>query len=67
MCSKDVLKQVFRADSYRVDICWSDMTDTELMVRGKAFDDSDRDTLELIAPPIPFPLFQVIKVSAAAT
>lgn len=72
ICSTDFLEQAFRTDSYRIDITvnddgsWTYVTDTELVVRGKAFNHNDRNTLKLIAPPTPNPWFQVIKARAAA-
>jgi hypothetical protein len=64
ICSTDFLEYAFRTDSYRLDITfnadgsWSYVSDTMLMVRGRAelFRHRDVNTLVKVAEPQPNPL-----------
>ena len=65
ICSTAFLEYAFRTDSYRIEITfnadgsWSYVSDTMLMVRGRAepFQHRDRNTLVKVAEPTPNPLW----------
>lgn len=61
ICSNDFLEQSFRTNAYRIEVTcgddeWSYVIETDLTVRGAAFDHNDRNTLKRIAQPQPNPL-----------
>ena len=64
ICSTSFLEYAFRTDSYRIEVTyhpdgsWSYVSDTVLMVRGRAepFLHQDRNTLFKVAEPTPNPL-----------
>jgi hypothetical protein len=69
ICSTSFLEYAFRTDSYRIEITfnpdgsWSYVSDTMLMVRGRAepFRHRDRNTLVKVADAAPNPLMQTHK------
>ena len=72
ICSTAFLEYAFRTESYRIEVtfnpdgCWSYVTDTMLIVRGRPepFLHRDRNTLVKVAEPKPNPL-AVIRGAAA--
>jgi len=68
ICSTEFLEWAFRTDAYTLDVTfnpdgtWSYVSDTVLMVRGRAepFHHIDRNTLTKVAEPAPNPLQQVV-------
>ena len=71
ICSTAFLEYAFRTDSYRIEIVfnpdgsWSYVTDTVLMVRGRAepFPHRDRNTLYKVAEAQPNPLARILGAS----
>jgi len=67
ICSTAFLEYAFRTDSYRLEVtfnangCWSYVSDTTLMVRGRPepFLHRDRNTLVKVAEPTPNPLMRL--------
>ncbi len=67
ICSTDFLEWAFRTDSYTLDVTfnadgtWSYVSNTVLMVRGRAepFQHTDRNTLTRIAEAAPNPLLRI--------
>ena len=67
ICSTAFLEHAFRTDAYRLEIdfhadgSWSYLSDTTLIVRGRAepFAHQDRNTLRKIAEPTPNPLMLI--------
>jgi hypothetical protein len=61
ICSTAFLDENFRTDSYRCDITfnddgsWTYLIETELFVRGAAFNHHDSNTLKLVEAPKPNP------------
>jgi hypothetical protein len=74
ICSTAFLEHAFRTDSYRLEVTfnadggWSYVSDTMLLVRGKAelFRHRDRNTLTKIAEPTPNPLAQLRALATPA-
>jgi len=74
ICSTAFLEYAFRTDRYRLEITfnadgsWSYVSDTTLIVRGKAdpFNHRDRNTLVKIAEPEPNPLMLIQRRRAAS-
>ena len=69
ICSTDFLEYAFRTDSYRLEVefhadgSWSYVSDTMLMVRGRAepFRHRDRNRLHRISEPEPNPLLKILR------
>jgi hypothetical protein len=62
ICSTPFLEQAFRTESFRIEVTthpdgtWSYEEDTVLIVKGKPFHHTDRNTLTRIGDPAPNPL-----------
>jgi hypothetical protein len=69
ICSTTFLEYAFRTDAYRLEVTfnadgsWSYISDTTLMVRGRAepFLHRDRNIMKKVAEPTPNPLMQLTK------
>jgi hypothetical protein len=69
ICSTAFLEHAFRTDAFRLEISfnadgsWSYVSDTILVVRGQPapFRHRDINTLHLVAPPRPNPLYQILQ------
>lgn len=68
ICSTPFLEHAFRTDSYRLEVefhedgSWSYISDTMLMVRGRAelFQHRDRNRLSKVSEPAPNPLMRIL-------
>ena len=73
ICSTAFLEYAFRTDAYRLEVTfnpdgsWSYVSDTTLIVRGRAepFLHRDRNTLVKVKEPTPNPLAQILRARAA--
>ncbi|MBV9884646.1 MAG: FABP family protein [Sphingomonadaceae bacterium] len=74
ICSTAFLEHAFRTDRYRIEIdfhpdgSWSYVTDTTLVVRGRAepFAHRDENRLVRVSDPVPNPLARIVAARTAA-